>query len=406
MKSLARATLVAFACAMVATAAGAQSQGPSGPGTVVNNGGIGVVPWLMPSQALTSDDVYAFSGVGTGSPSQYLVATNFSFTLPPSAVVVGIEVGVEKKVATGTATDNAVRIVKGGSIGSTDRSDVNPWPTTDTVVLYGGATDLWGETWTAADINNANFGVAISGKDSISGALLQVDTFEITVFYAVCGDSIVNSPTEDCDIGDTNNGDCCSSTCQFEANGSPCADDGNRCNFEETCNGTGSCVSATTPLTTCLTAQKGLLLYKDKTPNSKDKLVWKWIKGQATTLGDLGNPAGTTAYTLCLYAGTATAEATVPPDATKWKPIGTKGFKYKDKPGTADGITKVILKSGAANKSKALVKGKGENLPDLTTPFDTPVTAQLVNSSNHVCMTNTFTTAKKNETGFYKAKAP
>ena len=33
--------------------------------------------------------------------------------------------------------------------------------------------------------------------------------------------------------------------------------------------------------------------------------MWKWIKGAATTIAEFGLPTGTTAYTLCLYAGTA-----------------------------------------------------------------------------------------------------
>jgi cysteine-rich repeat protein len=42
-------------------------------------------------------------------------------------------------------------------------------------------------------------------------------------------------PGEDCDDGNTLNGDCCSSTCHFEAAGSTC-NDGNACTVGETCN--------------------------------------------------------------------------------------------------------------------------------------------------------------------------
>jgi hypothetical protein len=29
-------------------------------------------------------------------------------------------------------------------------------------VLYGGATDLWGTTWSVADVNSTGFGAALS----------------------------------------------------------------------------------------------------------------------------------------------------------------------------------------------------------------------------------------------------
>ena len=48
-----------------------------------------------------------------------------------------------------------------------------------------------------------------------------------------CGDGVVDS-TEQCDDGNTDNGDCCSSTCTFETNGSSC-DDGLFCTTGETC---------------------------------------------------------------------------------------------------------------------------------------------------------------------------
>jgi hypothetical protein len=36
----------------------------------------------------------------------------------------------------------------------------------------------------------------------------------------------------------------------------------------------------------------------------------------------------------------------------------SKGYKYKDKTGSSDGVTKAILKANLSDKSKALVKGR------------------------------------------------
>src|SRR5262249_18379814 len=141
-----------------------------------------------------------------------------------------------------------------------------------------------------------------------------------------------------------------------------------------------------------------ILILKNKSPDAKDKLIWKWIKGQATDQEDFGVPTGTTQLALCIYAGTvsATADYVVPGDAAKWSAIGTQGFKYNDATGTNDGITKVLLKGGADEKSKCLVKGKGANLDDLaleTLDDNGLVTVQLVNDSTSVCFESTFTAA-------------
>ncbi len=333
-------------------------------------------------------------------------------------------------------TDNAVRIVKGGAFGADDHSDGPAWPITpEANIVYGSPSDLWGETWTVADINGAGFGAGISGKDGISGDLAQVDHIEITVYYSLCGDNILASG-EQCDDGNVAAGDCCSPTCQFESNGSPCPD-GDLCNGDEECDGAGTCdagisvdcddsnpctqdtcdaqdgcQSVAQPQPSCRTAGKSILIYKDKADNTKDKVIFKWIKGAATTVGELGTPTSTTDYSLCLYGsyvgttGATIATYSAPAGAPKWKTIGTKGYKYKDPTGVPVGVQKVILKSGVTGKAKVLVKGKGGNLPDPTIPFTLPVLAQVVNSDNAICYEGVFNTAKKNINGVFKAKNP
>jgi cysteine-rich repeat protein len=65
-----------------------------------------------------------------------------------------------------------------------------------------------------------------------------------------CGNGIPESP-EQCDDGNTVNGDCCSATCLFEAPGSACADDGKVCTGDQ-CNGNGVCTHPNKPNgTTC-----------------------------------------------------------------------------------------------------------------------------------------------------------
>ncbi len=123
-----------------------------------------------------------------GDFTDYLQITNFGFNISASNTIVGIEVEIEKfgdKVK-----DNQVRIVKGGSIGTTDQSDNANWSNTDpnSYTLYGANNDLWGETWVPADINASDFGIAISARRVGGGggaATPNIDHIRITVYFEI-----------------------------------------------------------------------------------------------------------------------------------------------------------------------------------------------------------------------------
>ena len=65
---------------------------------------------------------------------------------------------------------------------------------------------------------------------------------------SVCGNWVVETG-EQCDDGNIADGDCCSSSCQFEPADSDC-DDGNACNDPDSCDGHGHCVGQE-PLDIC-----------------------------------------------------------------------------------------------------------------------------------------------------------
>jgi len=74
--------------------------------------------------------------------------------------------------------------------------------------------------------------------------LVGVALFVATaVAGATCGDGVLEPPDEQCDDHNVVDGDCCSSTCQFEIAGSTCPDDSNPCTTD-LCDGNGTCVHA------------------------------------------------------------------------------------------------------------------------------------------------------------------
>ena len=188
--------------------------------------------------------------------------------------------------------------------------------------------------------------------------------------------------------------------------GVPCADDGDLCTADA-CDSAGDCVHPAVPAVGCRPAAKSSLLIKNSSDDSKDRLTWKWLKGAATTLAELGLPTDTTRYAFCLYSGTSAASVGLPAGA-KWQTSGTTGYKFTDPSSSPDGAKKALLRSGAAGKAKVLVKGKGSNLPDSPAPaLSLPVTAQLVNDANAVCFEAVYDQAAviTNDATQFKAKA-
>jgi hypothetical protein len=143
--------------------------------------------WINTGNAASSNNNYATYGSLSGSSpsySDYLQATDFGFSIPNAVSVTGIVVEVERSDPSQRTADYRIRIVKGGTIGATERSSGAAYSAADGYQTYGNSGDLWGETWTDADINAANFGVAIAAIRTVNGSNAgQVDHIRITVYY-------------------------------------------------------------------------------------------------------------------------------------------------------------------------------------------------------------------------------
>lgn len=144
---------------------GAATQGPQAGSTAISDFD---TPW--PARSWDNPEyVFNTSAFASGplnvfiNKMEYLKATNFGFSIPSGATINGIVVTIERRCSDFEIKDYAARIVKGGVIKNTDKSNPNLYSSTSfESTTYGGPTDLWGETWTASDINNSGFGFAIS----------------------------------------------------------------------------------------------------------------------------------------------------------------------------------------------------------------------------------------------------
>jgi len=162
------------------------------PRTIAVDTTVGTRPWSSPDNAKTDDAAAAQSSAfGAGTNSNYLKATNFGFEIPSRATIDGILVEVKRRSSNQSSTqyivDNEVRIVKeDGSIGLTNKADTTTkYPTSEAYVDYGSLSDVWGETWTAENINDSDFGFAFSINIVQDSGLTIAAVFHIrmTIYY-------------------------------------------------------------------------------------------------------------------------------------------------------------------------------------------------------------------------------
>lgn len=165
------------------------------------------------------------------------------------------------------------------------------------------------------------------------------------------------------------------------------------------------------PRGNCRTPRKSLLLLQDKSPDRKDMVKWKWLKGAATSMKDpaeFGDPLATASYSLCIYhGGVLLEELYVPAGGTCgskpcWKPLRNhlqpppkilRAYKYRDKNRQADGVLKVLLRGGAEGKARVIFKARGPNVPDPGLGLNEPVLVELINSETPVCWSDTYSGA-------------
>jgi hypothetical protein len=152
--------------------------------------GTGTIAWANPTNATgaTADTNYATATLLALEVSRYLKCTGFGFAIPTDATITGIEVlgDVDADVTSGSPQieDNSIKLVKGGTISGNDNAG-QAWPSTPGQLTWGSSTDLWGLSWTGADINASTFGVAISAKETNNfPGVAKVDRVQIKVYYS------------------------------------------------------------------------------------------------------------------------------------------------------------------------------------------------------------------------------
>lgn len=138
--------------------------------------------WTNPTNVTASDNSRAAYATTT---QDNLKITGFNFAIPTSATILGFTVAVEGEGGDATAANRSVEVgmtKDGSTLTGTRDTAQNLNQTTDTTLTFGGASNLFGTTWTAAQINATTFGVLLRAANTNAGSR-NIDYVTVTVTY-------------------------------------------------------------------------------------------------------------------------------------------------------------------------------------------------------------------------------
>jgi hypothetical protein len=158
----------------------ADSSGPNSPDSAADEG-----DWNNPTNVFSSDDSRADH---SGTNQHILKAYTFNFSI--SGTIDGFYVEVEGYCDEPNPTRREINIAlaKSGYTpeGSWKLDTLSYTSGSETYIDLGGPGDLWSGSWSASDVNSADFSVLIRDDDA-TGNTLYIDHVRITVFYTPSG---------------------------------------------------------------------------------------------------------------------------------------------------------------------------------------------------------------------------
>jgi hypothetical protein len=171
------------------TTVGPNIAGTGGAGTKTSS----TFTWAGTTNITADDGVFATvtTDTTTGHFTQWLIASNFGFSLPAGAVIDGVTVQVKAKALNASrANVNEIRLgtISGTTFTSQTASQDNAiaLPTTISTRTFGGSTDDWGYTGglTSTILNASNFCVAYSIEvQGAAATTVSVDMIQVTIDY-------------------------------------------------------------------------------------------------------------------------------------------------------------------------------------------------------------------------------
>ena len=142
--------------------------------------------WRYETSAMSEDGTCAEQTLVVIGHQDALVLSDFGVQVPQDATIRGIQFDVLRGTDDpAMAVDYSIRVMRAGEPVGIDRKQTGEWPVTLSYASYGGPSDIWGVTWTPADIASSDFGISIAALFTGTGgnARAYVDYVRVLVSY-------------------------------------------------------------------------------------------------------------------------------------------------------------------------------------------------------------------------------
>ena len=176
---------ISILAAPLAEAASTADLFPSSGTNVIRSGA--EASWSNPGNVVADDTNYATVTLDNNQDSNYLYASNFGFSIPTGSTITGITVNINRMgSALHHIRDYRLYMTKDGvnTTGNNLGLTTTDWPTTGLqTATYGGTSNLWGTTWTPAQINSSSFGVLLAVRGTSTNTNLASVWYGNTFLY-------------------------------------------------------------------------------------------------------------------------------------------------------------------------------------------------------------------------------
>jgi hypothetical protein len=162
------------------------TQGPSLPTAATGNTntiGGGTVAWTNPTNIELADGTNATCVPGLATTDDLRGGT-FGFSIPAGATISGILLEVNASAGVNAVEKFNTVVLEGGGGASANRATAATLTTSLSIFSFGSSADLWGTTWTPAQINAGTFvpNVTFVSSGGAPGTI-SVDFFRVTVTF-------------------------------------------------------------------------------------------------------------------------------------------------------------------------------------------------------------------------------
>jgi len=143
------------------------------------------VSWHNPSNAVgNTPSTYAEADTDKHDTTDQLRLTNFGFNVPAGAAINEITATLTTTGSNDPIGGAGIQLTKNGTTAVGTAPAASSGWSSGSLVLENG-TNLWGTTWTAADINSSSFGLLVQPSGQHSGEAFRIYSAKIAVSYTL-----------------------------------------------------------------------------------------------------------------------------------------------------------------------------------------------------------------------------